>query len=99
MVQMVNFIFGLLWLFNGAMTIGDKRVKPSVARGIGVMFILVAVITMFIPPVENSGMLVCGISLLAPVLAIVIGLANTESRIKENKSLPLDEKMRDSNPQ
>lgn len=87
MAQIVNFIFGLLWLFKGEMTIGKtKRVKPSVAKGIGAMLVIVAIVTAFIPAVDNSGTLSCGISLLAPVLALVIGFANAEIKPVENKS-------------
>jgi hypothetical protein len=82
MAQIVNLIFGLLWLFKGEMTIGKtKRVKPSVAKGIGAMLVIVAIITAFIPATDLS----CGISLLAPILALVIGFANAEPKPEENK--------------
>ena len=86
MAQIINFIFGLLWLFKGEMTIGKtKRVKPSVAKGIGAMLVIVAIVTAFIPAADNSGMLSCGVSLLAPILALVIGFANAEPKPVENK--------------
>jgi len=86
MIQIINLVFGLLWLFKGEMTIGkNKRVKPSVAKGIGAMLILAAIVTAIIPAFDDSGTLSCGIGLFAPVLAIVIGLANAENRTDENK--------------
>lgn len=86
MAQIINLIFGLLWLFKGEMTIGKtKRVKPSIAKGIGAMLVIVAIITAFIPSTDNSGMLSCGISILAPVLAIAIGFANAEPKPEESK--------------
>jgi hypothetical protein len=86
MVQIINLIFGLLWLFKGEMTIEkNKRVKPSVAKGIGAMLILAAIVTAIIPAFDDSGMLVCGIGLFAPVLAIITGFANAEPKPIENK--------------
>uniref|UniRef100_A0A7C4XU80 Uncharacterized protein n=1 Tax=candidate division WWE3 bacterium TaxID=2053526 RepID=A0A7C4XU80_UNCKA len=87
MIQIINLVFGLLWLFKGEMTIGkNKRVKPSVAKGIGAMLILAAIVTAIIPAFDDSGTLSCGIGLFAPVLAIVIGLANAENKSAENKA-------------
>jgi multisubunit Na+/H+ antiporter MnhG subunit len=75
------------------MTIGKtKRVKPSVAKGIGAMLVIVAIVTAFIPAADNSGMLSCGVSLLAPILALVIGFANAEPKpeVKPVESKPQD---------
>lgn len=95
MVQIINFIFGLLWLLKGEMTIGKtKRVKPSVAKNIGAMLILVAIVTAFTGAIDDSGMLSCGFGLLAPVLALVIGFANAEEKPVENK--PVENNPQDS---
>lgn len=87
MIQIINLIFGLLWLFKGEMTVGkNKRVKPTVAKGIGAMLILAAILTAILPAIDDSGTLSCGVGLLAPVLAIIIGLANAENKPEENTS-------------
>lgn len=92
MAQIINYIFGLLWLFKGEMTISKtKRVKPSVAKGIGTMLVIVATVTAFIPSVNNSGILVYSVLLVAPIfLAIIVGFANSEEKTAE---YPTDEVM------
>lgn len=80
-MQIINFVFGLAWLLKGEMSIGkSRRVKPRVAKGIGAMILLMTTISIVANFIDHRSILVPLFGIGAPILALVIGLANMENK-------------------